>query len=294
MVIHISVPSKTFLFGEYAVLNGDAGIVLNTEPKFGLIATEHKNRHCQLEGIHPNSPAGKWVHSTDVYNQYHIQFLDPYHGLGGLGASSAQFAMISALNDSIIGKQTDDGDLLNRYLQFAWDGQGIPPSGVDLIAQRHGYVCYCNKNKKTLETMSWPFETLAYCLIHTGNKLATHDHLKQLKLFNYHELNNITEMGLTSLKNCNSELFIHAIQQQAAYLKKENLVLEQTILMLNQLATHPDILAAKGCGAMGADIILIIYHPQNQKNIISWIKNNHFNIVKYGNNVANGIEITVS
>jgi mevalonate kinase len=292
MSFQITTPSKTFLLGEYVALIGGPAIILTTEPRFELIATTSHTP--DVEGIHEKSPAGKWIQqNSDCYQPYHIQFIDPYRGLGGFGASSAQFVMLVALKNHLQSSPLNDFDLLNDYEKFAWNGEGIAPSGADLIAQLHGEICFFHKSKKEIKTFSWPFKDIGYCLIHTGNKLATHIHLKQLTNFNGAELERITFSGLASMEKNDSESFIKAIGNYAITLQLQGLIAEQTQDILKQLACCPEILIAKGCGALGADVILTIFNRQKQNEVVLWLKEKNFNVIVYGYEVAKGLSINV-
>lgn len=288
----ITVPSKTFLLGEYVALKGGPAIILTTEQRFTLVVTNQISDSIKVEGINFESPAGKLIkRDVDFYRNYHIQFIDPYHSLGGFGASSAQFVMLKALKQYANNKKINDIDLLNDYMTLAWDGKGMPPSGADLIAQLHGGICFFHKSEKKLQIFSWPFINLQFCLIHTGNKLATHTHLKELVNFNETKLEKIVQAGLESLRNSNDKGMIEAIRNYANMLQSQGLVAEQTQILLDQLSLNSNILAAKGCGALGTDVIFMLFNKQKQDDVISWLKQKKFNVIVYGHEAAKGLDI---
>lgn len=296
MIIELSVPSKTFLLGEYAVIKGRPALVLTTDKRFKLIATRQQGQHqLRVEGIHLDSPAGKLIQSDLLfYQNYHIKFIDPYNSLGGFGASGAQFLMLYALKHYANKIPINDEKLLTEYLKFSWDNQGSPPSGADLIAQLHGGICFYHKANHQLQVLSWPFINLEYCLIHTGNKLATHTHLKLLSnKFDENSLEKIIFSGLQALEQSNSKSFIAAINTYASALESQGLVAKQSLDLLRLFKTNPHILAAKGCGALGADVVLIIYNKENQQDVLAWLKKHHLNVLINGQNVAKGLDIHV-
>lgn len=283
----ISVPSKTFLLGEYAVLKGHAAILLATEPRFKLIAAKNPHSTFDATNIHPESPAGKLLIQDDFYRQYEINFIDPYHGLGGFGASSAQFVMLYALKHNEI----KINEMLKEYKKFAWNGEGFPPSGLDLISQVHGSICYYLKNKNRLKLFSWPFPDLGYCLVHTGNKLSTHVHLSKLTNIDTVPLNKIVQTGLLSIEQGNEQAFIDSINQYEYSLRSQNLVIDHTQKIIEKLAHHHEILSCKGCGALGADVIFILYRIKMQEKVLSLIHQMNLNIITYGNQISKGIQI---
>ena len=112
--IELSVPSKTFLLGEYVVIHGGPALVLTTEPRFTLYALLQKTQR-QID-IHSKSPAGKWIEQhADFYQQYHLQFNDPHQSKGGFGASGAQFILLEALRQYQNGETMDNEDLLKKF-----------------------------------------------------------------------------------------------------------------------------------------------------------------------------------
>lgn len=291
-MISISVPSKTFLLGEYVALKGGPALILSTELRFELIATNQEHEASKSQDIHPESPAGKLIaQNPDFYQHYHMRFIDPYQGLGGFGASSAQFVMVEALKHHVQSTEIQDVELLKGYEKVAWDGKGLAPSGADIIAQRHGGLCYFHKVENKVQIFSWPFTDLDYCLIHTGNKLATHQHLKQLTTINTSYLEEIVHGGVTSLEKSDSKRFIEAINQYAQALQSQGFVAKQTQKILQHLSSNPEILAAKGCGALGSDVVLILFNRSRKKNVISWIKQKNLHVIVYGHHLAKGLEI---
>ena len=63
--VTLSVPSKTFLTGEYAVLSGGESLVVNTSPRFELHVTSRRNGQ-PVEAYIGESPAGN-LDSTQLY-----------------------------------------------------------------------------------------------------------------------------------------------------------------------------------------------------------------------------------
>ncbi len=290
--IHLTVPSKTFLLGEYVALKGGPSLVLSTEPRFELIATKQWQENLNCPHIHPESPAGKLIKQyTKFFQNYHLQFVDPYESLGGFGASSAQFVSLYALKNYAEGSEINDFEMLKEYKQLAWNGKGMPPSGADIIAQLHGGICFFHLSEKRRQAFKWPFEDLGYCLIHTGHKLATHQHLGEMTDIHVSDLEQIVQQALASIKQTDSQGFIDAINHYASRLQQRGLIAKQTEEKLKQLSHCSDITAAKGCGALGADVILTVFDKQKQKKVLEWLKKHQFHVIAYGNQVAEGLHV---
>lgn len=246
------IPAKTFLLGEYAALTGAPAIVLTTTPCFELSLTNQG----LLEGIHPESPAGRWW-SQHSLAPAGLKWFDPYEGIGGLGASSAQFlAVYNATSTSIT---ADMSAMLDAYYQVSWQGEGLKPSGYDVLAQAQHQAVYINRQNNQIEVYPWVFDDLAFLLLHSGKKLATHEHLQTTILPESMErLSSIVEQAKIAFQTANSQQLIQAINHYYAELKVLNLVADNTLTAIDKFCEEKNILAAKGCGALGADVFLLV------------------------------------
>jgi mevalonate kinase len=100
---------------------------------------------------------------------------------------------------------------------------------------------------------------LSFFLIHTGVKLATHHHLQDTALPDQIDyLSNLVDMAKNAFEQHDSRQLITCINHYHAKLAELGLVAEHSLQLINQLKDHPEVLAIKGCGALGADIILIL------------------------------------
>lgn len=277
----IKIPAKTFLIGEYSALYQQASVVLTTTPCFELTVLDKQQQ--SLINIHPNSPAGRWYHQQKPLNSS-LAFNDPYLGLGGLGASSAQFIGVYQAYHRITERLFTTNDLMNDYYHFAYNGTGQKPSGHDVLAQlQQGCVLFDGQKRVS---MSWPFNDLDFALLRTGEKLATHEHLatmeEQLVIddLSYH-----SQQAVTAFTSKNSELLIKNINAFNDELLKQNLTASHTQEILNELKQQPNILASKGCGAMGADIIVVLYEKQQQAQLLQYFDQNQLNCVATTNDL---------
>lgn len=254
------IPAKTFLLGEYAAISGDSAIVLTTSPCFELTLSDQADS----QGIHPDSPAGLWWKEQNI-KSHSLIWHDPYLGCGGLGASSAQF-LGSYLASCFLKNQTPDmSSMLNAYYQVSWSGKGLKPSGYDVIAQSHQGCVYINKNRGHILPYTWPFAELSFLLLHTGIKLATHHHLQNAILpKQIDKLSNTVDEAKSAFENRNGEQLVHSINTYHLLLTELHLVAPHSRELINHLTTtYPEILAIKGCGALGSDVLLIITSQNN-------------------------------
>lgn len=298
MMLEISVPSKTFLLGEYVALLGGPSLILSTEPRFQLHVNQSP-KSSSVVGIHPQSAAGKFLQNyADVFAGYQLEFIDPYSGLGGLGASSAQFVMVLALkhwleNHNQLLNITSFNEILTEYYRFAWDGRGIRPSGADVIAQIQGGISFFHKNANQVESLRWPFTEFSFCLIHTGTKLATHVHLQGLdQLALNKDVEEIVVAAKKALENTDMKSLAHAINEFSNFMALNHLVAETTVKLLKKISQQSGIITAKGCGSMGADVILVLLEKQHVAAFTAWAKQENLKLLSSDHQISAGLTIT--
>ena len=68
----------------------------------------------------------------------------------------------------------------------------------------------------------------------------------------------------------NSSAFIDCINTYANLLDQQQLIVEHSQQLLSKIRQHPATLAAKGCGALGADTLLIIVNQSQKAEFIHW------------------------
>ncbi len=172
------------------------------------------------------------------------------------------------------------------------------PSGYDLWAQSMGSLGRVRRrinsnfskseNLKSLdlflneevhfsnETVSWPFSPLELLVVPTGFKVPTHEHLKTI-------LKNIEPSSFANLKALATLLmkdfidkkqseFLARLNKWNQELDSQGLIHPNTAQLLKSLRAHPEVVFTKGCGALGADVILIIFAKTDKILIESVIK----------------------
>lgn len=255
------IPAKTFLVGEYVALQGEGAIVLTTEPCFEL--TLHVGEKTQ--GIALNSPAGRyWV--DEKQSGYAFSWCDPYEEMGGLGASSAQFLAVYQAVCHMHGQQPSVENVLENYFHYAWNGQGVCPSGYDVIAQTQQGCVYINRREQLIQNYHWPFKNLSFLLLHSGVKTATHTHLQSLTTqYTKENLSHLVAQAHQAFVLGDEDQLIDAIKNYHQQLYTDNLVADHSLQQLIALQQHNKILASKGCGALGADVLLLLVAKQDKK-----------------------------
>lgn len=280
----LSTPSKTFLCGEYAVLNKGPALILNTEPRFQLSLIESALSPLALN-ISEQSPAGKLFKKyLDKFIGKRVNFTDPHHGKGGFGASSAQFIFLA----NYLGF-SNPWKILNLYREYAWNGIGIMPSGADVIAQITGKLTFFHEAENKIEKLGWPFPDLTIVLLHTGNKIATHEHLNTLSSASFPQLQEIALSVYNAIKCKNESIVIKCINDYAQEMYKLGYVALHTKDLIAKILLQPGVKAVKGCGALGADVILILLSSDKVIDFQAWISKENIRLIYMGTQLSDGL-----
>lgn len=278
-IVLIQIPGKTFLLGEYAVLQQGPALIACTAPYFTL--TVHTSRPAPTNNwcFHPHSPAGKFLQAhQEIFQNAQLTWTSPYPQ-GGFGGSTAEFLACYQLYHQLTQRTFSQQDLYQTYLTYAYQQTGIQPSGADLIAQTQQQIVYFQANTVPT-TLGWPFDDLSLLLFKTPYKLATHQHLETLQnLPDLSSLSWLTQKAHHALQHCNTNDFIQAINQYAIALSELNLTAAPTLHLLEKLKYHPSCLAIKGCGAHGADVIAAITSTHQENNFVTVCQSNHLTLV---------------
>lgn len=265
-ISNILIPSKTFILGEYSVLSQGKALLLAHEPYFILsntIKSNSPNSHPILDDLDS---------SQSMYN-----FIDPHQGKGGFGASSAIVLGYSQLTQP-------------NSLKAAWAlNQHYHPngSGADIICQYAGGLTSVNVNDQTFHHLSLP-ENLDCIVLRSGIKIPTHTHLHDLKKRDFTELSLLIE-PIINKKNLLEHELIDTIQRYESLLRKMTLRSPAVIPMIDWVQSVPEVIAAKGCGALGADVIIAICQRRDYKQVASKLAEK-FEIIANLDQIGAGIQ----
>ncbi len=306
----LELPSKSFLLGEYSVMQGGLGLLVATEPIFRVEFDIRKDSEDSfVHGLSPHGPPMDFLkNNLETFSNYKMQFFDPHDAKGGFGWSSAQFLFLYALKYWHLQGQKEQvpdlelNKLLEEYLNYAWNGEGWAPSGLDVISQSVGNLLAVTAPKKIhegklhslvieekTEWKKWPFKGIDFCLLRTGSKLATHTHLSSLKNVETTELDRVTRKAVASIENPDEESFIDCVNEFRELLQEQELVDEASAAMLKELKQRPEVLAMKGCGALGADVILVLLVKELIGEFKEWAEEEDYQVIASSKNMAEGL-----
>lgn len=264
--IKINVPAKTFFIGEYSVLRGKSALVLTHGPVF--VFEFYKKRKGVID-FHPDSLAGRLLSNhKDSIKDCVVKISDPYKSIGGVGFSSAEYIASWMFVDHVL---NDESPVILSFLMEDFfeltRHEKIKPSGVDVIAQcQPKPFNKINSSKMIFKSIEWPFDDYGVVLFHTLNHCYTHCHLKTLKKIP-DELLVASEKSIISLETNDLEKMIFYIKMFVEIQDKVGLLSAKTKKNIDLLESQQGVLVAKGCGAMGEDVIAVVVDKRNIEDI---------------------------
>lgn len=301
----IKIPGKTFLFGEYSALSGGNAVLLPTNPGFEIRFI--KSEYPSVNPFHQLSPAGRFFqYHIDFFSTWHIQFVDHYHERGGFGASTAQFLGLALFRKYFEDSDVKLGELpSHEIIKSIWDEYCLInnlsvvstgyladlarlPSGYDLWSQALGTIIAIKRQQKTkskisdlkridlflkeeihfdIQTTSWPFRQLDFLVVPTGFKVATHDHLSNIDCAAFANLKALSGLLVNDYTNGKQSDFFPRLEKWNQELEALGLVHSNTLSLLKSLRKIPEVLFSKGCGALGADVILLVFLRKDQSRV---------------------------
>jgi mevalonate kinase len=257
----LSCPAKTFLVGEYIALNGKPALLAATEPRFELEVQVDPN---QENPFHPRSPAGfYWATNVDQFSQFRFNFKDPFNGAGGFGGSTAEFILLYTFHRTRQNLDTgsefdlDLKTLVSEYRNLEIH-QGSKPSGADLLAQAAGGLVTFERSSGLISHHRWPFLDKDFRLLATGIKLPTYEHLKSKIEFPEDRLSQLSQNCSFALQSGHWEDFSSAIAEYGSLLNSVGLQAPHTTGLIDKIKSEHSGLVAKGCGALGSDVVLVL------------------------------------
>lgn len=282
MELIFQIPGKTFLLGEYAVLNSAPALVFCHEPYFEFEVRDQLSPGFSKWDVffHPESPAGIYSRQLDLHKYNLFIKCDHQYGHGGFGLSTAEFLVAYQIGQMVRGKsrgeefivddlqlETDHQQLLLAYWSIFDSSTKKRPSGADLQAQSRGGFCYVDQKQGILQNFPWLFDDLSVIVVPTGNKLKTHEHLNQLENLNFSSLIAMTSQLNHVFAKADSAQLITLVNEYGVALAQMGLLTPYSSQLMEDLRSIHGVHAIKGCGAMGADSILMIVSSQQKKII---------------------------
>lgn len=296
----VSCPSKTFLLGEYLVLNEGMALVMSTLPRFEMhVETQGEG---MIDGFVPESPAGQWIRQNKlVFRNIDLSFVDPHNGQGGFGASSAQYLLTHVvtqiLKKSSSAKPFHVEDFKIEQIWRAYrqlesvSAEGLRPSGADLVGQYVGELCRFQMEPFHASGFKWPFVDHDIVLVRTGAKVPTHEHLRGLKRLDTEELAWVYARAIETLNVKDAPAFFDSVNDYYAELLEMGLVAEKTQVIVTSLFAKPYVSAAKGCGALGSDVIAVFVAKEHRHLLDKYLHDLKLTVVADTSSFDKGLSV---
>lgn len=181
--------------------------------------------------------------------------------------------------------------LLNDYRQLAMY-QGRSPSGADIIGPFVGGLCMVQREPALLfEKTIWPFSDKAVLLFHTKKKMPTHDHISQIQEIPDKLLAEQMAKVLQGLQMKDWDCFIAGLSGYRQEVQNKGWLAQHSAEILSYLDTHPKVKFAKGCGAMGSDVVAVFCAKNVKAELIDEIQEKGLILMASEENITDGISI---
>ena len=304
IILKIEIPSKTFLWGEYAALEGGCAGVVCTKPHFIFCSQEDETKEFSKKvnfesfKVHPQSPSGIFL-TQEKKSLPSTYFQDPFYGAGGFGRSTAEFLSVylhskkmgfkdliweSNKNNNGIkrGKlfplPKEHQSLRTSYLKTFSEGVRRP-SAYDLMAQSlsgsEGCVCFEEiEDELCFFSGAWPFSSLCVLLFKTDHKVKTHDHLTSIRSLDCKDLKEAASAVSQVFLSSQSESFLKALKTFDIQRAEKKLILPSILDLCASIHRKFQGTYARGCGALGADVIAVFIslNSEDEKSSINALK----------------------
>ncbi len=278
------IPGKTFLLGEYSALVGGSVLGLATSPGFEVTSTSVGDLSHTDKFQFPfskESPAGLLSAKSP---QMPFQFQDRVQA-GGFGRSTAEYlaVLLPQLNAN-----SEFSEIKKDY-QNVTAQSGAQASGQDIAIQFFGDVTFFNSETNQYSASAWKYPNLDFLLVATGLKVKTHEHVKELNRQLLKDFPEISNQAIASYFSGDQKKFVAGLNAWSDFLISKNLVHENSMTLKKKLMADSQILSAKPCGAMGADVLLVLCEDSVTKSVQHKISKMGLTVVATKNNLAKGI-----
>ena len=288
----LTIPSKTFILGEYAILAQQPALLVATSP---TCRVELNSKY--LEPFHPESPAGSYYKQHLHDKKIGLELIIPKSmrnmGLGVSGAEWLAAYLIKAIDEKIAFSMWDKTfwtDCLASY--HAHQGNmATPGSGADWLCQMLGGYIYYQPKQKVIHPTQWPFDDYGWILVHTGQKCQTHKHLNQIDdIQSFSTWGTILDQAWNCWAKKDSKGFSEQVLNYHEQLLLVDKVAHHTRQMLNVIQPIQGVECAKGCGAMGADTIWLMCQREAIPEIKYQLNQKAIHIIADDTHVHEGLQ----
>ena len=288
------VPGKTFLLGEYSALVGGSVIGLATGPGFQVDYVERKNLIVNELDFSLNSPAGNLLQSGSFgliaaeFKKYNLKITDFFENCGGFGKSTAEY--MSILIPWLLKNESPFENIRQQYQNISRES-GAEASGLDLAIQYFGQVTIFESRENKYSSADWKLKNYDFILVSTGSKIKTHEHLQNLDLKKISHFPSFSNPLVELYEKNQVNDFIQWLKDWSAFLNASGFMSEQAFELKQMIEANPDVLCAKPCGAMGADVIAVLCEISKSKSVQKKLRSLNLQIRSTSADLLSGIKL---
>lgn len=295
-----SAPGKTFLLGEYAVLSSGQALLLATGPVFSLQLVYGKEEDpfgfLSEIGQHTMSPAGRLWQALLQMHPVSLATSARINGKG-FGGSSA-YLWFALLYEAFIKRGSLPildamffSETLARIRTLETVEGRVQPSCADFAAQYAGRCAMTDLHRSSVVSKSWPFADVAFILVRTGLAFSTPKHLSGLR-FSADPLIELTKKAIAAFEAADQQTFLDSFCRFQNRLVSESLQLANTTALIAKFQQGcPGFIAAKGCGAMGAETICVLVSEACRERALRYFLSNNIAVVADTTTLQPGLTI---
>ncbi|MEC8063408.1 MAG: hypothetical protein VX112_00995 [Pseudomonadota bacterium] len=294
-------PYKTFLLGEYAVLEYRQALLIASKPGFSI---DVKNAtSCDAFGAIKQSLG--FLHSCPIEREWQSCFeispfrvmlqQKPLKGFGSSGAWMWTALILRFYFQHGIWPELDSHFFQKSMSYYFTLYNHLPkrrrPSGGDMASQYFGLCSHIDLHKLVCHKMSWPFIGIGFVLLSTGAKVQTYQHLSMAS-FTVVDLQNIFDRALTAWYDRNASVFIREFIHYQNTLAKQGLQHPNTTFLLEKVSNSSGFIAAKGCGALGAEVICVLYDSNFKQQCLDYYLTLDLHVIATDSDLSPGLSVT--
>lgn len=113
--------------------------------------------------------------------------------------------------------------------------------------------------------------------------------MKTLGDFSSKNLEDAFQKAFKGFKSKDSELFCEGINQYQKALEENSFTCEQTLQLLSEIRAVSGVKATKGCGALGADVVLVISEKTKTKDLEKFCQTKKLALFATSKNISDGL-----
>lgn len=287
----LQVPGKTFLVGEYSVLAEGLSLGIATKPYFIFTDSEFTAQP-DTYLTHPDSAAGLFLKSGPDHQRL-PPIVNPYQ-VGGFGLSTAEFIQAWCLKRQCWKITTEIFPQIYNDYRSVFDRtpdlQRIKPSGADVMTQLVGGIAYFNSKNFSYEKLNWPFAEIEFSIISTGQKIPTHEHLKQVNRQGLENFPNVSNPVVQMFLNKDQPGFLEGLKNWRDFLRDRDMQHNISCEIVEVLERKPEVLLAKPNGALGADTITVFYKHVHKVTVKNYFKDLKLSLITDRDQLAQGAQ----